>query len=46
MYSFIIDYGSCLDYVYINLNSFVEILCVILELYYLDYKFIVVYLLF
>lgn len=48
VYSCIIDYGSCLDYIYINrlvMNYFQGILFVILELFYFDYKFIVAYIL-
>lgn len=44
MYSFIRDYGSCLDYVYIIYMLNLDIFCVIFELYYFDYKLIIVYL--
>lgn len=43
--SVIIDYGSCLDYVYINILLYDIIFSVILELYFFDYKLIVIYLL-
>lgn len=44
MYSSIIDYDICLDYVYISCMLDLDILCVIFEFYYFDYKLIVVYL--
>lgn len=44
MYSCIRDYGICLDYIYILIKFNLDIFCVILDFYYLDYKFIIVYL--